>query len=363
MKGTKRAETLFELFRILAALVIAYGLTLLCIMLITENPLEAVSYFALGPFSTVRRFGQLMGKYIPYLLTGVGMCFVYASNRFNLIGEGVYSLSACMVIYFALMLEPLGIPHVLFVIILLAIGTLSGAVVGFVPAVLREKLGIHEVVSSIMLNFALLYATTYVIKAKVADGTLTYLGSKMLPESAKLTTLVKGTYIHSGLFIGLAAVVVAYLIFYKTSLGYSIRISGSNAEFAKASGINITKSMIIAQVLGATFSALGGAVDFLGIYDRYLWTALTQMGFDGLMVAVLSKKKPQFVPLGAFLLAYMRTGATILNYQTDLPLEFVQIMQAIIILLIAADQFMGGIKNKIIFNIAKKNEKEAQQNG
>jgi len=164
-------------------------------------------------------------------------------------------------------------------------------------------------------------------------------------------------------FIGLAAVVVAYLIFYKTSLGYSIRISGSNAEFAKASGINITKSMIIAQVLGATFSALGGAVDFLGIYDRYLWTALTQMGFDGLMVAVLSKKKPQFVPLGAFLLAYMRTGATILNYQTDLPLEFVQIMQAIIILLIAADQFMGGIKNKIIFNIAKKNEKEAQQNG
>ncbi len=360
MKQAKRADALFELLRILAALVIAYGLTLLCIVMISDEPMEAVYYFAVGPFTTMRRFGQLIGKFIPYLLTGTGMCFVYASNRFNLIGEGVYSLSACMVIYFALTLEPANIPHILFVILLIAIGTAVGAAVGFIPAVLREKLGIHEVVSSIMLNFSLLYVTTYIIKAKVADGSLTYLGSKMLPESAKLTTLIPNTYIHSGLFIGLGAVAVACLIFYKTPLGYNIRISGSNADFAKASGINITASMLIAQVLGAAFSALGGAVDFLGIYDRYMWTSLTQMGFDGLLVAVLSKKKPQFIPLGAFLLAYMRTGATILNYKTDIPLEFVQIMQAIIILLIAAEHFMGGVKDKIIFGIASKAEKEAQ---
>lgn len=359
MNSIRRANATFEFMRILVALVIAFGLTLLCIILVTEKPLEAVYYFAIGPFTTVRRFGQLMGKFIPYLLTGTGMCFVYASNRFNLIGEGVYSLSACMVILFAILLQGLGLPHVVFILVLLVIAVLISSAVGFVPAVMREKLGIHEVVSSIMLNFSLLFVTTYIIKTMVADNSLTYLGSLPLPESAKLAAIVPNTYIHSGLFIGLAAVIVACLIFYRTPLGYYIRICGSNPDFARASGINIARCMIAAQVLGAAFSALGGAVDFMGIYDRYIWTALTQMGFDGLLVAVLSKKKPQYVPLGAFLLAYMRTGATILNYQTDIPLEFVQIMQAIIILLIAAEQFLGGVKNRIIFQLAKKMEKEA----
>ena len=106
------------------------------------------------------------------------------------------------------------------------------------------------------------------------------------------------------------------------------------------------------------YCALGGAVDILGVYERYMWTGLTQMGMDGLLVAVLSKKKPQYVPLGAFLLAYMKTGATILNYKTDLPLEFVQVMQAIIILLIAAEHFLGGAKEQVIFSMARKAEKE-----
>jgi simple sugar transport system permease protein len=76
------------------------------------------------------------------------------------------------------------------------------------------------------------------------------------------------------------------------------------------------------------------------------------MGFDGLLVAVLSKKNPIFIPLGAFLLAYMRTGAAILNYSTKIPIEFVDIMQAIIILLVAAENFMGGIKKQFIFKSA-----------
>jgi len=85
-----------------------------------------------------------------------------------------------------------------------------------------------------------------------------------------------------------------------------------------------------------------------------MWTALTNVGFDGLMVAVLAKKNPVFIPLGAFLLAYMRTGASILNYTTEIPIEFVDIMQSIIILLIAADHFMGGSKEKLIFRMSRK---------
>lgn len=120
----------------------------------------------------------------------------------------------------------------------------------------------------------------------------------------------------------------------------------------------MTRTLIAAQVLGAMLSGIGGAVDILGIYDRYMWTALTNMGFDGLLVAVLAKKNPVFVPLGAFLLAYMRTGASILNYTSSIPIEFVDIMQAIIILLIAAEHFLGGYKEKLIFKASRARNKE-----
>lgn len=361
MKKTRRIEFIFEIFRILVALIIAYGLTLLCIMIISDDPGNAVYMFAVGPFTSKRRFGQLIGKFIPYLLTGTGMCFVYASNRFNLIGEGTYLMSGCMVVLFATQILPAGMPHILFVLTLILVGAATGAFFGSIPAILREKAKINETVVSIMMNYALLYVATYIVKTKMYDNGVTYMASEALPTAAKLTTLVQGTQIHSGLFIGVLAVIVTALIFYKTPLGYNIRICGSNSKFAKTVGIGMTGSLISAQVLGATLSGIGGTIDILGIYDRYMWTGLTNMGFDGLLVAVLSKKNPAFVPLGAFLLAYMRTGAAILNYTTEIPIEFVDIMQAIVILLIAAEHFMGGFKEKLIFSISKRENKEAAQ--
>lgn len=358
MKETRRIEFAFEIFRIIVALAIAYGITLLCIMLISDDPGQAVYMFAIGPFTTVRRLGQLFGKFIPYLLTGAGMCFIYASNRFNLIGEGVYLISGCLVTLVSLLLQDAGIPHMAFVLLLVLVGAGVGAAFGAVPAVLREKRGINETVVSIMLNWALLYLATFIVKTVMSDTSITYLASAPIPESAKLTTLVSRTQLHSGLFIGLIAVLITSLIFYRTSLGYSIRICGSNPRFAKATGINMTRTLIAAQVLGAMLSGIGGAVDILGIYDRYMWTALTNMGFDGLLVAVLAKKNPVFVPLGAFLLAYMRTGASILNYTSSIPIELVDIMQAIIILLIAAEHFLGGYKEKLIFKASRARNKE-----
>ena len=145
MKKIKQANALFEFIRIIVALIIAYAITLLMIVLITDDPIDAVYHFAIGPFTTKRRFGQLIGKFIPYLLTGTGMCFVYASNRFNLIGEGVYSLAGGIVSILAIKNAGIALPPALWIAILLVIGTVIGAVVGLIPALMREKLSIHEI--------------------------------------------------------------------------------------------------------------------------------------------------------------------------------------------------------------------------
>lgn len=348
MKRARRIEFFFEIARIVVAMVIAYLLCVIVLAVVTDNPGEAVYLFSVGPFTTRRRFGMLMSKFIPYILTGLGMCFIYACNRFSMVGDGVYMFAGCISAFMAVNSVSWGLPHVLTVALILLTCTILGALLGSVPVLMQEKFNANEVVISIMMNYLLTYFSNYLLKTKFRDPEISYLGSKIFPASAKLTEFIPRSTIHTGLFISLFMVVVVGVIFNYTALGYSIRLCGENPHFAKYSGIRISSSIVTAECMGIALCGLGGAVDMLGLYDRYVWAALPGYGSDGLLVAVLSRKNPWLIPLGAFLLAYLRTGASILNVNTEVPLEFVQVAQSVIILLIAAQEFMGGLKNRII---------------
>ncbi|MCI9606428.1 MAG: hypothetical protein HFF03_07125, partial [Oscillospiraceae bacterium] len=118
-----------------------------------------------------------------------------------------------------------------------------------------------------------------------------------------------------------------------------------------------------AQLIGGGVAGIAGATEMLSNYTRFQWTATTGHGFDGLLVAVLAKKNPALVPIGALFLAYVRIGADVVNSTGDIPKEFITVIQGIIILLVAAESFMSGTKNKMIFKAAEKEkaEKEKQE--
>jgi simple sugar transport system permease protein len=143
------------------------------------------------------------------------------------------------------------------------------------------------------------------------------------------------------------------VIFYKTPLGFSMRTVGTNPNFALYAGMGVNSVVLMSQVIGGAFAGLGGAVEIMGRYTRFQWTALTNHGFDGLMVAVLAYRNPALVPVGALLLAYIRIGADIVNRSTDMSPEFISIIQGIIILLIAAEMFLSGVKRGMIFKAAR----------
>lgn len=353
-------DTIFYFIRITVAILVACIFTLVILFFISDDPVEAVYYYFVGPFSSPRRFGIFVSKFIPYMLTGLGMCFCYASDRFSLVGEGAYSIAGCFAAVTAILTESWELPHFVQVGMILFVCALVSALAGLPTAVLREKLKINELVTSIMMNYVLLYCSIYILKNWIVDTSTTSLASKVIPMNSRLTILIPGTTVNSGLIIGIMFTVIIGYLLYRTPLGCSIRICGANEDFAKASGISITRTLIIAQVLASVLSGLGGALDILGSNERFMWTSLTNYGFDGLMVAVLARSNPFFVPFGAFLLAYMRTGAYILNYSSHLSTEFIQVIQALIIILVAAKSFLLKFKNKITIRSAKK-EMEAMK--
>lgn len=354
MKKTRRIEILFEILRIVVAVAIAYLLAMVVLLIISKEPMKAIKTFAFGPLGTKRRFGSILELMVPFMFTGTGMCLMYSANRFNLAGEGIFLFAGCIITFTAFKMEFLSLPGALYSFVLIVLAGIVGGVMALIPAIAREKWQANEVVISIMLNYALLYCSNYILNHIMLDTSITFSGSYAIPEASKLTRIWPGTRLHTGFFIGILVCVIGYLILYKTPLGFKIRSCGNNPTFAKYLGVNVVGCCIIAQFLGGLCAGMGGAVQILGLFDRFQWDSLTNYGFDGLLVSVLAKRNPILVPIASFLLAYLRIGADTVNMITDVPAEFVSVLQAIIILLVAAQEFMGAMKRKAIYSSARK---------
>ncbi|MFV0240673.1 MAG: ABC transporter permease [Lacrimispora sphenoides] len=357
MSKTRRIETTVELVRILVAIGIAYGIALVTLFAISDDPVYVIRQFVLGPFSSVRRVGSIINLAIPFTFTGLCFCFVYAVNKFNLSGEGIFMFSGCIVSLTAISLGGAGLPTPVMLLILLAVGAIVGFFVSLIPAWLDVKFKANIVVVSLMLNSILAFLSIWVLKYFMRDPSIGSLGSYMIPESAKLPMIFGKFRVQSGFFVALIAVAFVGVLFYKTIFGYKMRVVGSNPNFARASGINMNGTIILAQLVGGIFAGMGGTCEILGNYDRYKWVVSTQHGFDGLMVAVLARKNPILVPVAAVLLAYIRIGADVVNSKGDIPIEFITVIQGIVILLVAAEEFMGRYKKKLIYKAAQKDMK------
>ncbi len=352
MKTAKTLIKHFELLRIVSAVVIGFALALVLLLFVSSDPLNAVKTFVLGPFESKRRFFNIIELMLPLTFTALGMCLMLKVGEYNLIVEGGFMLSGAIVAFLASVGLPENIPPVVFPAILIVAGTVVGAVCGLIPALINVKWRANVVVITIMLNYVLTFASTYVLRFWMRDPSVTYLGSKKLAENAKLPIIIKGTSLHAGIFLMILALIFTWWFINRTTKGFEIRVTGSNRRFAKYVGINVTGAMLLAQAMGGALAGMGGAVEILGKYDRFLWTGQTGYGFSGLMIAVLVGNRPGAVPIVAFLFAYLQIGANLVGTTTDVPTEFVNVIQSIIILLVAAALFLEYLRKRMVVKVS-----------
>ncbi len=336
----------FEMYRMFFAIVVALLISFAVIFCISDQPVEAIITMITGPLKSKRNFGNVIEAMIPLLFTGTGVCIMFSANQINLATDGAFQLGGLVA---AAVVLSLGLPSWIALILAMAVGALFC----MIPAFLKIKTGSDEMVSSLMLNYVSLWFCTFILMNFLLDPSVGAASYK-LPVSSELLTLFKGTNVHFGLILGLLGVVVGYLFLYKTRIGYELRITGENDLFARYSGINVVKVILISQLVGGMFAGLGGGVEILSpIYARFSWLALLGYGWDAIILSTLAKNNPIKVPFAALFLAYLRTGASIMARSTDVTLEIVQIIQGIIIMLVVAEQFLRKIRHKLIAKEAK----------
>ncbi len=353
MNNAKR----FDLFRMFFSVLIALLISFVIIFLVSSEPVTAITTLITGPLKNKRSIGNVIEAMIPLIFTGTGVCIMFSANQINLATEGGFHLGGLVAAAVAL---KLGLPAGLSPIVAICLAALAGAVFCAIPAVMKIKTGSPELVSSLMINYLSLWLCTFIMMHFLQDPSVGSASYK-LPAASELPTLVKGTNIHAGLLLALLVAVFGYVFLFKTRTGYELRLTGENENFARYSGISIVKVILISQMVGGVIAGIGGSVELLSpIYTRFSWIALLGYGWDAIIICTLAKKNPLYTPLAALFLAYLRTGASIMARYTDVTLEIVQIIQGIIILLVVAEQFLSGMKHRMIAREAKASLKEGE---
>ncbi len=345
-----RSKQLFELYRIGLAVLISLGIAVIIIILVSENPGEALKIFLFGPVDSLRHFGNVLELMVPLIFTGLAITLMFVASQFNLGAEGAFFFGAVGASFIAVNWALPAVIHPLTAIIW---GGFIGSVLCGIPGLLKIKWGSSELVSSLMFNYIAYFFGLYLINYFLRDVNAGAMVSYPLAESAKLYRLIPKTKVHFGIVVaGLTAVFTSVFLF-RTRWGYRIRVIGLNTRFAEYAGINTAATIVLSQFLGGFIAGMGGAVEVLGMYRRFTWQILPGYGWAGIIVAILARNNPIYVPAAAFFLAWLRIGADLMSRATDVPNEFAAIIQGVMVILITAESFLAKYRHKVVVKEAQ----------
>ena len=343
----------FDTFRLLIAIGISLAITTVIIFMVSDNPIEALTTLLTGPLQSKRYFFNVLEMMVPLMFTGLSLALVFKSGNFSMITDGSFYMGAVIAVFIAIKLPLPAIIHPSFAIILAGI---IGGIIGSIPAFCKVKYKANELVTSLMLNYVFFFSGLYIINKFLIDRNASNFASLKFLKTSSLGNLVSGTRLHYGFIVAILLCLALYIFLTRTKWGYEIKLVGSNIEFAKYSGINTSKTILYTSFISGLLAAMGGAIEKLGMYNRFQWSTAPTYAWDGVIIATLSGNNPKFIPFAAFFLSYIRVGADIMSRKTDVQNELVSIIQGIIILLITAERFLYFMKQRKESQLALQNK-------
>ena len=209
-----------------------------------------------------------------------------------------------------------GLPAIIHIPVAMLFGAIGGALWGFIPGILKAKTGAHEVITTIMMNYIAFRLVDWLLKFPMKDPNEFTPKTPWILETAKLPRFFDTPIrFHLGFFIAILMAVLVYLLLFKTTWGFELRMVGSNPNAARYAGVKITKTTVLAMVLSSALAGMAGANEVLGINYRLLPAFSSGYGFDSIALALLGKTHPLGVILSSLLFGFLRNGARSMQLQ------------------------------------------------
>ncbi len=332
-------------------LVTALAAISILFLIVGVNPIFAIKEIFSGSFGSLYGIKETITKAIPLILIGAGLTLAFRAKFWNIGAEGQLLMGAICATWTGLAIGDGLSPYIMVPLIFLA-GFIGGALWGIIPAILKIKFSINEVISTLMLNYICAEILTMLIvgpwKGKQRFG---FPGTNNLPDSAILG-LIPGSRIHyATLILSLLCAVILCIVIYKTRFGYEARVVGENPDAGRYAGINFLKTTVILMAVSGGLAGFAGVGEIAGIhhYLGYPASVSSGYGFTAIIVAWLAKLNPLYAIVSGIFFAGILVGGDAIQISLGLPAATVQIVNGtLLIFLIMGDYFL---KNEIKIEI------------
>ncbi len=321
-----------------------------CIFLIFGvNPLYALGKIFSGSFGSFYGLKETTTKAIPLILIGSGLAVAFRGKFWNIGAESQLLMGAIFGTWVGLNWGP-HLPAPVIVPLMFAAGFAGGAFWGLIPAILKVKFSINEVITTLMMNYICNEFMKFLIVGPWRGKTKhAFPYTDDLPVSATLS-LIPGSRIHYvTLLIAVAVVIILAVAVYRTRFGYEVRVIGENPDAAKYSGIDFFKTTLIIMIISGGTAGLAGVGEAAGIhhYLSYPESISSGYGFTAIIVAWLAKLNPVNVILSSLFFAGILVGGDAIQISLGLPAATVQVFNGtLLVFLIMGDFFL---KNRVTF--------------
>lgn len=302
-----------------------------------HNPFTGYLYLFQGGLKNAERIGNTLATATPLILTGLSVAFAFRTGLFNIGAAGQMLFGGFCATAVGLSWD---LPRAILLIAMVLAGLLGGALWALIPGVLKAKFNVHEVVSTIMMNW-IAYWTIYYAVPAYFKGEFLETESRNLADSATLkvpflTDLFGGSYINLGLFLAVIVVILVAFIINRTTLGYELKAVGFNRHAAEYAGIAVSRNIIVSMLVSGGIAGLAGVTQYAGNAVNIQIGILPTQGFDGIAVALLGANTPVGVLAAAIFFGLLYSGRGFMNAMTDIPPEIADTIIAIIIYFAAA---------------------------
>ncbi len=306
------------------------------------DPFTAYKGLFQGAFGNLRALSETTVWASPYIFAGLAVAVGFKGGLFNIGGEGQLAFGAVAAAWAGYALPGIlksDIPPVLHVLLTVGLGVMAGALWGAIPGYLKAKTGAHEVINTIMMNYIALNLTSFLLNGPMKDNSPNNVVARTpkIAESAQIFPIFENFRFHWGFILALLMAFFVWWLLWKTRLGFEIRTTGLNPDAAKYAGINVAKTVVITMGLSGGLAGLAGAIEVAALNHRHELGFSTGYGFDAIAIALLGKNHPAGVILASLLFGAMRNGATRMQFLTQIPVDIISIIQALILLFVSAD--------------------------
>lgn len=331
MNRKNRIQYLVSLF-ISVMLAMAVGAAIMAAT--GHDPWEGYVSLFNGALGNQRGQGNTLYKSMQLCITGLATAIASQAGIFNVGGEGQMYLGALASAYVGAQLT--GVSPWLAIPACLLASILAGALYALIPAVMKVKLKINEVITTIMMNSIAIYFCNYMSTGPLKDPAITK-GTAKLSDDFMFSKLIRGSNLTESVFyIAIITLLIWYLMS-RTTTGYEMKLTGQNERFARFAGLKASQLAIMGMLISGAMCGMLGMFETFGLQGRFKPDFSNEFYFDGMLVAMIMRYKPLGIILMSFFFGILKTGATSMQ-RMGIPSELIMIVQSIIIFFMAAEE-------------------------